>query len=73
MKYLFELLKQGGKIVSSNDCTVVEIIVASSCGRWYVDEQGFAFIYFPENYGKQMDSKLSGKVVNMGLYESSRV
>jgi DUF438 domain-containing protein len=44
---LFELLKSGGKIVSSASCTVLEIAEAMSCNRMYVDKDGFGFVYFP--------------------------
>jgi hypothetical protein len=44
---LFELLKSGGKIVSSASCTVLEISEARSCDRMYVDKEGFGFVYFP--------------------------
>jgi len=44
---LFELLKSGGKIVSSASCTELEIAQARSCDRMYVDKNGFGFVYFP--------------------------
>lgn len=48
MENLFEKLKmEGGKIISSNDCTPLEISEARACGRMYVDDDGFGFIYFP--------------------------
>jgi hypothetical protein len=46
---LFQKLKNGGKIVSSASCTELEIAQAKACGRIYVDEQGYGFIYLPEN------------------------
>ena len=45
---LFELLKSGGKIVSSASCTVLEISEARSSNRMYVDKNGFGFVYFPQ-------------------------
>ena len=39
---LFELLKSGGKIVSSASCTELEIAQARSCDRMYVDKQSNA-------------------------------
>lgn len=48
MENLFTLLKEkGGRIVSSNDCSPVEIAEARACDRMFIDEDGFGFIYFP--------------------------
>lgn len=47
MHELFKMLKNGGKIVSSNDCTVLEIAEAQACKRMWVCDKGFGFIYFP--------------------------
>jgi len=59
---LFELLKSGGKIVSSASCTVLEISEACSCNRMYVDKEGFGFVYFPS---KQLtEEQKVGLIVN---------
>ena len=48
MQQLLEKLKEGGSIVSSNDCSQLEIAEAKACDRMHVDENGFGFIYFPK-------------------------
>jgi hypothetical protein len=51
MKKLTELLiKHGGKIISSNDCSVLEIAEARADNRMWVDENGFGFIFMPKDY-----------------------
>lgn len=46
MEKLFKLLKeQGGQIVSSNDCTPLQIAHAGAIDRMFVDDDGFGFIY----------------------------
>lgn len=47
MERMFEQLKHGGKIVSSSQCTELEIAQARACDRFYVDERGFGFVYLP--------------------------
>jgi hypothetical protein len=50
MENLFkQLLEGGGKIISSNNCSILEIAEACSCNRMWVDENGFGFIYVPYN------------------------
>lgn len=39
------IVKGGGSIVSSNDCSHVEIAVADACGRFYVRDDGMGFVY----------------------------
>ena len=39
-----ELIKEGGAIVSSNDCSEIEISNAQSTGRFAIDEGGLGFI-----------------------------
>lgn len=49
MKDLFRKLRNfGGKIVSSNDCSVSEIEQARVEHRMFVDENGFGYIWFAE-------------------------
>lgn len=58
MKELFEKLKMNkGKIVSSASCTELEISEARVSARFYVDEDGFGFVYFPEDV-KSLDDKV---------------
>ena len=40
-------LKEGGEIVSSNDCTSIEIVQAQAYGRFWVDERAFGYLYRP--------------------------
>jgi hypothetical protein len=50
MKELFEMLiSKGGKIVSSANCSTLEIAEAGACKRMWVDENGFGFIWFPQS------------------------
>jgi len=49
IKELLEKLKFGGKIVSTGGCNISEIAQARADGRMYVDEDGFGFIYMPNN------------------------
>lgn len=49
MENLFELLKIGGKIVSSAKCSPLEIANAQATNRMYVDQNGFGYIYIPES------------------------
>jgi hypothetical protein len=41
-------LRDGGNVVSSNDCSEAEVAYAQACGRIYVDEDGFGYIYRPK-------------------------
>jgi hypothetical protein len=41
------LIANGGSIVSSNDCSVLEISLAQACGRFCVDDDGMGFVYRP--------------------------
>lgn len=51
MKELFNLLKiHGGKIVTSNETTHIEIAVACSEGRMWVDNDAIGFIFLPKDY-----------------------
>ena len=45
MEQLIERLKNGGKIVCSSECSILQIAKARVCGRMYVDNYGFGFIY----------------------------
>lgn len=50
MKQLFELLvKDGGKIVSTNDCSPLQIALARSQGRMWVNEHSLGFIHIPKS------------------------
>jgi hypothetical protein len=40
MEELFKMLLNGGMIVSSNDCTVLEIAEAQACRRIWVCDKG---------------------------------
>lgn len=42
-----ERLKDGGQIVSTGDCSEIEIAVAFACHRVFVNEDGFGFLYRP--------------------------
>jgi hypothetical protein len=48
MENLFTHLEQGGMIVSSSECTEVEIREARAYGRFFVNEKGYGFVYFTE-------------------------
>lgn len=49
MEDLFRMLaKDGGKIISSNDCNELEIAQARACRRMWVNSEGFGFIWFPK-------------------------
>lgn len=41
----FKQLRDGGRIVSSNRCTVLEISEADACGRMIVDEDSFGYVF----------------------------
>lgn len=47
MEKLFNLLRNGGRIISSAHCTEYQIAQAQACGRMYIDKDGFGFVYFP--------------------------
>ncbi len=48
METLFQKLKEeGGAIVSTKDCTPLEIAMAQTEGRMFVDEAGCGFILRP--------------------------
>ena len=42
---LISKLKDGGKIISSNDMTIGQIAVAKQLNCFYVDPDGFGFAY----------------------------
>lgn len=44
MKELFELIKQGGKIVSTAQLSQLEIAQARADRRMFVDDDGFGFV-----------------------------
>lgn len=46
---LFEMLRNGGQIYSSNDFTPEEIEKAQRMEHFGVDDEGFGFIYSPVN------------------------
>lgn len=39
-----QLVNEGGAIVSSNDCSEMEIAFAQSEGRFAADDEGFGFV-----------------------------
>lgn len=41
------LIEEGGSVVCSSSCTLLEVAEAKACKRFYVDEHGFGFVYFP--------------------------
>ena len=43
-------LREGGIIVCSGECSILEIQKARISNRLYVDQDGFGYIYFPTNY-----------------------
>lgn len=45
-----QLIKDGGAIVSSGDCSEMEIAVAQSVGRFASDENGFGFVRRPPGW-----------------------
>lgn len=47
---ILQLVKEGGAIVSSNDCHEIEIANARSCGRFAVDEDGLGFVRRPKEW-----------------------
>lgn len=49
-KLLNLLAEKSGFIMSSNDCSVLEIANARANDTMFVDENGFGFIWFPYNY-----------------------
>ena len=48
LKDFVSLVANGGKIISSADCTNYEISIARACNRMFVDENGFGYIYVPD-------------------------
>jgi hypothetical protein len=49
-EFLMLLAEKGGKIVSSNNCSYLEIAEAQADeSRWYVNEDGLGFVWFPED------------------------
>lgn len=47
MKELFKMLLNGGKIVSSNELSVLEIAEAKADRRMWVCDKGYGFVYIP--------------------------
>jgi Putative peptidoglycan binding domain len=48
-EFLILLAEKGGKIVSSNNCSLIEIAEAQADEkRWHVNEDGYGFVYFPD-------------------------
>lgn len=41
---LAQLVTEGGAIVSSNDCSTMEIADAQACGRFAVDDEGLGYV-----------------------------
>lgn len=41
----FFRLRDGGALVSSNECSVIEITNARSTNRFFVDDEGFGYVY----------------------------
>lgn len=41
------LIEKGGSIVSSNDCSIVEIVQAQACNRFFVREDYLGFVLRP--------------------------
>lgn len=44
---LLQLLRDSGSIVSSNDCSEAEIVCARARHWFWVDEDGFGYVYRP--------------------------
>lgn len=44
MELIQQLIREGGAIVSSNDCTEMEIVDARVHGRFAVDSEGMGFV-----------------------------
>jgi hypothetical protein len=53
MKNLLDKLKSiGGSIVCSSSCSQLELALASESGRFFVDEEGYGFVYRPPTIDK---------------------
>jgi len=39
-----QLVEQGGAIVTSQDCSIIEIADAQATGRWAVDDKGIGYV-----------------------------
>ncbi len=49
-EFLMLLAEKGGRIVSSNNCSHLEIVEAQADEkRWFVNGESFGFIWFPKN------------------------
>jgi len=56
-------LQEGGKIVSSGSLSIASISQAQACNRFFVDEEGFGYAYFPKHAiitGTRMVSSVTG-------------
>jgi len=43
-QFLEALCRERGAIVSSNDCSEIEIVYARACNRFYVDSNGLGYV-----------------------------
>lgn len=41
---LYQLVVEGGAIVTSNECSQIEIADAQATGRWAVDHEGIGYV-----------------------------
>jgi len=48
LKQFLRLLLKGGTIVCSSECTEFELNIAKACNRFFVDDEGFGYVYRPE-------------------------
>jgi hypothetical protein len=44
LAFLYKLAEGGGAIVSSNNCSEMEIANAQACGRFFVDPDGLGYV-----------------------------
>lgn len=45
MKEFLEKLRSGGAIVSSNECSQMELADANITGRFFIDEDGYGYVW----------------------------
>ncbi|MCK9587968.1 MAG: hypothetical protein WC069_06405 [Candidatus Shapirobacteria bacterium] len=50
IQFLKQLATNGGAIVSSNSCSEMEIADAKATDRFFVDEEGFGFVWRSEDW-----------------------
>ncbi len=52
--FILQLADKGGSIISSNDCSIVEISQATACGRMFlIDSLGFIYRTKPKEINAQ--------------------